>query len=206
MAQKGYTTKEAVENYMLKDIAVAFNTQIDDWIEGVENTIDLITGRNFIADAVGSARVFDGSGELELIIDDCVAITKVELGNDDYGGTFTTIDATGSERYFSAPANHLALLVPVTKLVLRTNRWTKGMQNHQVTAKWGYSIAVPADIKRAATVLVAGIINQNSPATQNVKTEKIGNYSVSYANDVDDSFADFNTALATLDSYKRYYL
>ena len=203
---KGYTTEAKIEKYMLKDIDASFSNQIDEWIEGVERTIDQITGRNFIADSVASARVFDGNGEHGLIIDDCVSITKVELGGDDYGGSFTTIDATGSERYFSVPANHVALLVPVTKLVLRAKRWIPGTQNHQITAKWGYSVAVPSDIERAATVLVAGIINQNSPATQNVKTEKIGNYSVSYANDVDDSFADFNTALATLDTYKRYFL
>lgn len=206
MASKGYTTKTKIENYMLKDIDTAFDTQIDEWIEGVERTIDQITGRNFIADAEATPRVFDGAGECALIIDDCVEITKVERGTDDYGGAFEEISATGSSRYFSVPANHVALLVPVTTLRLRAQNWIKGLQNHQVTAKWGYSIVVPSDIERAATVFVAGIINQQTPGGDQIKSEKIGNYAVSYSNDLDDSLADFKEAVSTLDTYKRYYL
>ena len=54
---KGYTNKEAIENYILQEIDVSFDTQLDAWIAGVETIIDQITGRNFIADSAASARV-----------------------------------------------------------------------------------------------------------------------------------------------------
>lgn len=207
MAAKGYTDQAAVENYMLKDIDPSFATVIDEWIEGVENTIDQITGRNFIADASATERYFDGDNSKNLPIDDCVEITTVELGQDDYGGTFQEVDATGANRFFAEPVNALAKGVPFTMLALRTTRWTAGKQNHKITAKWGYSVACPADIKRAATVFVAGIINQHSPGGQEIKSERIGNYQVSYNSEKgNNSVADFEEALRILDQYKRYYL
>lgn len=207
MAQKGYTTEVHIENYMLKEIDPSFATVINDWIEGVENTIDLITGRNFKADTDATARLFDGDDDIKLIIDDCVEITLVERGTDDYGGAFETIPATGSERYFSHPANHTAIKKPITSLSLRADRWTLGTQNHRITAKWGYSIEVPADIRRVATVLVAGIINAHSPSGQEIKSERIGNYQVTYNSEKgNNSLADFEEAKLMLDSYKRYFL
>ena len=207
MAQKGYTDKAAIQNYMLKDIDASFDGTIDEWIEGAENTIDLLTGRNFIADQAATVRYFSGDNEKELIIDDCVEITLVELGQDDYGGTFQTVDPTGSSRYFAEPVNAIAKKMPFTKLVLRATRWTAGKQNHKVTAKWGYSAAVPADIKRAATIIVAGIINQNSPGGEEIKSERIGNYQVTYNSEKgNNSVADYDEMKLTLDSYKKYLI
>jgi len=207
MAQKGYTDKAAIENFLLKNIDSSFDSVLDDWIEGVENTIDLVTGRNFKADTDATTRVFDGDGTSKLLIDDAVEITAVGLGNDGYGGTFRTVGATGANRYFTEPVNHLAHKCPITALVLNSDKFLIGRQNQQITAKWGFSVAVPADIKRAATVFVAGIINQNSPGASEVKSKRIGDYQVTYNTDKGgDAFSDFETAMVALDSYKRHYL
>ncbi len=208
MSAKGYTTEADIENYMLTDIDPSFATQLDGWITSVEKIIEQITGRVFIADATASARFFSGSGERALIIDDAAVITLVEAGQDDYGGTFMTIPSSGATRYFAEPANATAEKVPVTRLLLNGSVWTEGIQNHRVTAKWGFSLAVPDDIKMAATIFVAGIINQNSnTGSDAIKSERIGNYQVTYNSDNGmNSFADFERAIATLDAYKRYYL
>lgn len=207
MAQKGYTDKAAIEKYLLRSIDSGFNTQIDEWIEGVENTIDNITGRSFVADTAATARIFDGDGDNVLNIDDAVEVTLVEIGNDNYGGTFRTMGNTGPNRYFTLPSNHTVLKEPITTLELNSDIFIAGRQNHRVTAKWGYSVAAPADIKRAATVFVGGIINQNSPSGDQVKSKRIGDYQVTYNTDKGgDAFTDFDTAIATLDAYKRYYL
>lgn len=207
MAQKGYTTEEIIENYILNDIDPSFSTQIDSWIEAIENIIDNETGRNFIADASASARVFDGDGTPELLIDDCVEITLVEAGNDDYGGTFSTIAATGADRYFTDPANHTAKGVPITKLTTRSRYWLTGKQNQRITAKWGYSAAVPADIQFATTVFVAGILNQHRQGGDEIKSERIGNYTVTYNSDIGgNSFSDFERAMGILEKYKQYNL
>jgi hypothetical protein len=207
MQPKGYTSEEKVESFGLIDIAGSFSSVIDDWIIGVENTIDQITGRNFVADDEASARLFSGDGSKSLSIDDAIEITLVEVGLDDYGGNFITVGNTGSNRYFTEPANHAALGKPVTKLVLRDRHFTTGIQNHRITGKWGYSENVPKDIEFVATVFVFGIANQQRQGGNSVKSERIGNYQVTYNSENGrDSWGDFERAISILDSYKRYYL
>ncbi len=204
MAQKGYTTKTKIENYLLKTIDASYDTQIARWIEGMEQVIDKMTNRNFIADSIASARVFGGDGTPELMIDECVAITKVEVGNDEFGSSFTEVPASGAGRYFSYPENATLKGVPFYKVSLFGDAFPCGMQNNRITAKWGYSAAVPADIEFVATVFVAGIINQQILGGDEIKSEKIGNYQITYNTDNDnDSWADFNKAMDILKSYTR---
>jgi len=207
MSSKGYTTKTKVENYLLKDINVSFDTQIDNWIEGVENIIDQITNRNFKADSSASARLFNGDGTPELLIDECVEVTLVEVGNDGYGSSFTTVASSGSDRYFTLPNNHTVKKQPIHKIELSARDFVCGTQNNRITAKWGYSAEVPKDIEFVATVLVAGIINQHSQSGDQIKSERIGNYTVTYNTDNGgDSFADFNRAMEILKMYTRYII
>lgn len=207
MAAKGYTDKATIQNLGIITIDVSFDAQIDSWIEGAENIIDLITGRNFKADTVASARLFDGNGSPMLLIDDAVEITLVEVGVDAYGASFETILSTGSGRYFTDPANHTALKVPVTKLTLASRAFLFGKQNQRITAKWGYSVNVPADIKLAATVFALGIANQNRQGGSEIKSERIGNYTVTYNSEKgNNSWADFEQAMTILEGYKRYFL
>lgn len=204
MAVKGYTTEAKVENYILNEIDSSFSAQISSWIEGVERIIDQITGRNFKADDTATTRVYDGDGEAELLIDDAVAVTKVEVGQDSYGSTFEEISATGSDRYFLEPNNYAARGVPIRKVSLSARCFPKGKQNNRITAKWGYSAAVPADIEFAATVFLAGILNQHRQGGDQVKSEKIGNYQVTYNTDKgNDSWGDFAEAKAILEAYRR---
>ena len=202
---KGYTTEEKIEEYMLKDINADFSEVIDGWIAGVEATIDLLTGRNFIADDTATTRLFDGDDTDKLLIDDCTAITKVEVGNDNYGSSFREISASGASRYFTEPANHSSKGFPITSIKLNADQFLQGTQNQRITAKWGYSDEVPADIERAATIFVAGIINQQTPGGDQVKSKRIGNYSVTYNTENGrNSFADFEQAMTLLEQYKKY--
>jgi hypothetical protein len=190
---KGYTTRQEVENYLLITIDSSFYAQVDRWIEAVEAYIDKMTGRNFVADSVASIRKFDGDGTNELLIDDCVAITKVEADDEEIVPETST-----EEGYFAYPANDL----PKTKLEADDNLFIKGRQNIEVTAKWGYSVAVPTDIKQAATVFVAGIINFSDEGKGEVASETIGAYSVSYKTTQERD--DFNRAVDTLKNYKKF--
>lgn len=204
MTPKGYTTKAAIENYLLQNIATTFDSQLNDWICGVEKIIDQLTGRNFKADSAASVRVFDGDGSEDLLIDDCIAVTKVEVGNDEYGGSFTEIAASGtSDMYFTYPANAASKGLPIHKIKLNARTFPEGRQNNRITAKWGFSAAVPEDIQFVATVFVAGILNQQIPGGDQIKSESIGNYSVSYNTDNGmNSWADFERAKEILNSYR----
>lgn len=204
MEPKGYTTIEAVENYILQEIEEAFQPQVETWIAGVEKIIDQITGRNFVADESATARVFDGDGTTTLLIDDAIAVTLVESGLDEYGGTFQTVGATGPDRYFLEPANYAAKSEPIYKIALSARCFPSGKQNNRVTAKWGYSAEAPADIQFAATVFVAGILNQHRQGGEEIKSEHIGNYTVTYNTDSQsNSWADFQRAMAILSSYTK---
>lgn len=201
---KGYTTKTAVENYILQNIDSSFDSQLDSWIAGIERVIDNYTGRNFKADSAASARVFDGNGSEELIIDECIQVTLVEAGNDSYGDSFSTIPSTGSDKYFTYPANATVRQVPIHKLVLSARTFPNGRQNNRVTAKWGYSETPPEDIQFAACVFVSGVLNQHRQGGEEIKSESIGAYSVSYNTDAgDNSWADFERSKQILDQYKR---
>lgn len=197
---KGYTTKEAVENYILDEIDSSFDGQVDSWICTAEKIIDNVTQRNFKADETATARLFDGDGSNVLLVDDCVAVTLVEQGQDSYGGTFESVSASGSDRYFLDPANG----TPKTKITLSARLFPCGKQNVRVTAKWGHSVAVPDDVTFAATVIVAGICNAQRKDRKEISQEKIGNYSVSYASEKEQS--DFEQAKAILETYKRISL
>jgi hypothetical protein len=202
---KGYTTKIAIENYLLRTIASGFTTQLEEWISAAERYIDQMTGRSFVADAVASARLFDGNDAPLLLIDDCVAVTKVEVGNDPYGSSFAEILAIGSNRYFTQPNNHAEIGVPIRKLLLTAQTWVGGVQNHRITAKWGYSATAPEDIKWAATVLAAGICLPGLTGNiGGISSEKIGNYAVTYSND--NQKADHDRALDILKNYQRINL
>jgi len=190
---KGYTTRQEVENYLLITIDASFYAQVDAWIESVEAYIDRRTGRNFVADVAASVRKYDGDGSNIQLIDDAVAITKVEVDDEEI-----VPDSSTEEGYFAYPANDL----PKTKLETDGNLFAQGRQNVEVTAKWGYSVAVPTDIKRAATVFVAGIINFSDEGKGEVSSETIGAYSVSYKTTQERD--DFNRAIETLKAYKKF--
>jgi len=55
-----------------------------------------------------------------------------------------------------------------------------------------------------ATVLVAGIINEQRQGGSEVKSERIGNYQVTYNSDKgSNSFADLKRAIEIIDQYRR---
>lgn len=197
MASKGYTTKAKVE----KLLNVSISIDIDEFISAAEKIIDNITGRNFIAVSTAVARLFDGDDTCELLIDDCVSISKVEVGNDCWGDTFTEILSTGSARYYKEPVNN----TPITKVILRDRVWGVGKQNCKITAKWGFSTAVPDDISLATTIIASGIYNYNRGGL--IQSEKIGNYNVAYSNEQGSvSYADIERAMTILNSYKKLFL
>lgn len=183
---KGYTTKTALENYTLQTIDATFDSQITAWIEAVETYIERLTGRVFIADSVASERVYDGNNDSHLLIDDCVDIDKVEIDD---------VEVVSTD-YKTYPANS----VRKNKIKLLYNYFTRGDQNITITGKWGYSVAVPADIKLAATVLLAGIIQYGNTAL-NKRSESIGSYSVTYGDD--KGWQDFDNSMKILQGYKK---
>jgi len=200
MADKVYTTEAKIENYLNVDIVTG---KANDAILAAQDFIDNYTGRNFKADSAASERLYNGNDRQALIIDDCVEVTKVEVGSNMWGDSFSEQVNTGSvPQYYLLPANYAADKVPIRKIGLRNRMFIGGNANHRITAKWGYSASVPDDISLAATVIASGIYYENrGQNTGAVKSEKIGEYQVSYANE--KGMNDIEMAMATLDRYKK---
>jgi len=185
---KGYTSRQEVENYLLITIDASFYDQIESWQEQIEKHIDKLTGRNFVADDEATEKSYDGDGTKTLLIDDCVSIDEIKINDKE-------IDEAD---YYLYPANE----TPKKKIVLAGTVFAKGNQNVTIKAKWGYSVEAPDDIKFAATVMVAGIINYSLNAEGETQSESIGSYSVSYKNE--KQWQDFDRIQAILKYYKRY--
>jgi len=204
MIDQAYTTQAAVEGYLLETVPDALVPRLEEYISAVGAYIARYTGRQFVAEASATARVYDGDDTEVLPIDECVAITKVERGNDTYGGTFTELTLGGASGYITLPNNAAARGLPFRQIMYRGGEWPCGEQNNRITARWGYSITAPADIQFAATIFVSGIINAQQPNAGQVSSEKIGNYSVTYK--TPSALADYERALAILDQYKLHAL
>jgi len=189
---KGYTSKQALENYTLQTIDTSFDAQINSWIESIEGFIGRYTGRIFIADTTASEKTYDGEGGSEQKFDEFISLTKVEIGED------TKTEIT-SDNYRIYPNNEERK----NKVQLKENYFTKGYQNVTITAKWGYSIACPAELTLAATTLLAGVINYSNNAKGKIRSESIGRYTVAYTDD--QGWQDFKRAMMILDSYKKFH-
>ncbi len=190
---KGYTTRAFIENYLLITIDASFYAQVDEWIAEIEKYIDEKTGRNFKSDGTASVRFYDGDGTRELLIDDCTAIEEVKINGD----VIATTD------YVTYPENAVAKGLPFTKIKLIGSVFPRyPEQINSVEAKWGYSVAIPSDIKTAATILVAGIINYSLNADGEVASETIGRYTVTYKDE--KNWQDFNRVGEILKYYRKY--
>lgn len=214
MSDKGYTTEEKINEFLNTTIAAG---AADDYILAAQEWIDKYSGRNFKADAAASERFYNGNSKQDLCIDDCVQVTKVERGLDAYKDSEEEISAGGQSGYFLFPNNHVTLSPtvndghPIQTIRLRDRVWLGGFGNHTITAKWGFSVAVPDDISFAATVIAAGMYNFNrgGGGSGDIKSEKIGNYSVSYdvgTSSGSDKWGEFSRAKTIVNNYKKWSL
>ena len=188
----GYTSKNDIERYMLVDIDDSYNTQINEWIESVEAMINDYTGRLFIADTEDSIRYFDGDGSHVLLIDDCISLTKIEMGD-----PTMTKDELDSDDYYIYPYN----TTPKRK-VYYDSIFTRDKKNIDVTAKWGYSVDVPNDIKLATTILVSLIREEAWQSEGETESESIGSYSITYRK-TETNKSKIDRAIETLKRYRK---
>ena len=178
MTDRQYTSSAKISAFLKTTITA----DLASYILAAQRYIEEYTGKVFKAGEEEEARVFDGNGEDFLLIDECVLVSKVEVGQDSYGENFTEILNSGSDRYFLKPDNYDKFdpKQPIYMIELSARLFSHGRQNHRITGKWGSFVACPDDVGFAATVIAAGMYNASSGG-EGKKAEKIGNYSVTYA-------------------------
>lgn len=176
-----------VENYLLTEIDASFESQVETWIAGISRAMDTMAGRKLVADVIGSGddyetKYYDGNGKSELLIDDCVDIQSVEIG-----------DVVQTVTPYPKVAPHRKLIY--------TGGFPIDNQNVKVVGNFGLFEETPDDIRLACTILVAGVINAELNK-HGKKSESIGGtYSVTYVDD--KGVADFEHAKAIVEGYRK---
>ena len=195
-----YTTKSRIQNFLLINIDDSFESQITEWISVVTAYINNYCGTEFEQESA-TYKLYDGDGTDELMVDDLITLTKVDIL--DYNGdVLYTIDSATDE-YHLYPAN------TTPKTMIKINRggapvgiFLCGNQNIKVTGTFGYAATVPEDIRFVATKLVASIIEEgNYDVGAEIKSEKLGEYSITYQ-DIEKIASDNLDIFKILDQHK----
>lgn len=147
-------------------------------IAAAENNINTTCNRpdGFEADTTASARIYSGGGKPYIVIDECVAITLVGAKESSTDSTYTSWVAGDWIAFRGSPKNPNFNGLPYTAVMvapggnqaiftgggyggLRGFRpdsdFSRGVPTVQITAKWGYSVTPPADIKEACLMQAA---------------------------------------------------
>jgi len=130
-------------------------------IAAAERNINRACNRadGFEADVVASARTYSGNGKPYLYVDECVEVTLVEVKD---SASDTDYDAWAGTDWIACsgdPRSPNFNRVPYDMLMVDPTGdesvFTKGVPTVRVTARWGYSVVAPADIKEACLMQAA---------------------------------------------------
>lgn len=174
-----YCTKAEVKAQIEKTTATS-DTVIDAMITAVSGSIDGCCNRpdGFVALSTATARLYSGSGKGNQRIDECVSVSLVEVKNSPTDSTYASWAATDWLPASGDPVHPNFNKIPYNLLLVDINgdysyftsggsiyrggfmpdpdaRWRVGSPTIRVTAKWGYSVAVPAVVKQACIIEVS---------------------------------------------------
>ena len=183
-----YTTKLKVQEYLNTSIKSAGDSRVNSWIASIDSFIDKFTGRSF--ESTNETRKFDTDGSDVIMIDDLLSASEVQ---DD--GAVITEDSD----FVFFPSNS----TPKYAIEMIDGYFSDQKRALSITGDWGYSETPPADIELAATILVAGLVNQNREGGKQLRTVSFENYSASFQ---DHQMKDFDMAINILKQYQRVHL
>jgi hypothetical protein len=133
----------------------------------MEKYVEDYTGRVFIEPTTATAKYYDGNGEHRMIIDEFTTVTEVSVNGSVIASANYTLYPLNDER-----KNEIYLHDTVFYYI--------DPADIKITAKWAYSKTVPYDLQFAMVVLVSGIIQYSNTHAGEIKSEALGNYSVTY--------------------------
>ncbi len=183
---KMYTDVSSVGAYLGITIPDAQTEQVEEWINAMSLYADEASNRVLQDDAITTHK-YDGDNSDLILIDDVT-------------GAFTAKENDKVISVIGYPANK-----PYKSRIARTGgyRFASGQQNIEITGIHAMFSEVPSNVKLATTILVAGIYNARYSKKAG-KSEKIGNYSVTYTDDTQEQ--DFKNAKDIISSYRRIAL
>jgi hypothetical protein len=179
-----YTTKAQVTSYLQQDIDSSFDTRVNAYIAAMSEYCDTLAGFPIYTNTA-TTRLYDGNNQRTLLIDPVHSITEVLADGDNVTSTV-----------LKAPYNSDVK----TELIYKDDLFAQDVANISVTGKFSLKSALPDQVAFACTVFVAVILNQVKDQKEGVKSEKIGEYSVSFASD--DMRADYKQAKEIIEALR----
>lgn len=196
-----YTTRDKVEKYLNADLS-GVSGAVTDWIASIAAWIDKYCGKSFETSA--TTKYYDGNGRNRILIDSFIGTpTSVLLLNTDGSTRFTLTEGAGND-YVAYPLNatekNEIVIMPGSPVRRFSRAFFEDILDDDesndpafterrvlaVTASFGASTLVPADIELAATKLVAKIAEKRLKGSDgSIKSEKLGDYAISFG-DIDD--------------------
>lgn len=187
-----YTDEGTIEKYLTVDIDTSFTAYVTACIAAAKAWIDRYTGKTF--EAVTADHYYDSDGCSELMIDSFTGSPTVTILNSD-GTTDEVLTEGASDDFLAYPLNN----TEKNKIVLLARKFPRGNRRVKVTATWGFSDTVPADIKIIATKLVAKILEKGIDGGK-LSATQLGDANVSF--EAIDEAAEVLGIYQTLDMYR----
>lgn len=177
-----YTTKTDVQNYIQKDIDASFDTQLSAYISAMSEYIDKLAGFP-VYRTTETTNLYDGNNSSLIQIDHVHTISEVLVG---------TTEITPLQVPYNADVK--------TQLKLESSTFTSGLANVSVTGIHALQKDLPDQITHACTVFVGILVKQLQEQRSGVKSEKIGEYAVTFASD--EERLDYKMAKEIVLSYR----
>lgn len=183
-----YTTIQEIKK-RLQNISVS-NEIIEDYILEAKEWIDGITKTSFEETASSSKIYTPRMRDRIIVIDYATEITKVEVlvNRTDSGDTWQEIQPVAYRvtPENTTPKSHIEFTGSIGYPI-----YFEGLNaSIRVTAKWGYSVTTPPQIKRIANTYVVEQLRQAGYADVRVKSEKLGDASFTYDSASSDMIMD----------------
>lgn len=190
-----YVTKAEIEAFSGLTISTAQQTILDTLISAIQSFIEKYCGGQYFSrrwfDDNDSEKTYyyNGNDFKRLPIDDLRTVVSVEnfgtalekdvdyvllpLNAENDNVPYEAIELIQPENSFGNTNSRISQFNPFI--------FEQGQKSVKVVGKFGYSKIVPADIKLATLKIISAVLKENiDETTKQVKSESLGDYSVSY--------------------------
>ena len=157
-----YTTRDLVKSYLgIPDATSSENTPIDNAIAAAEAEIDQITGRTFEVPSGATAKTYIPFDDYTVYVNDIAQTTGLIVKTDtSLDGTYDTTLTVTTDYVLDGNTAPYRVIKRVDGSAWPRDRY--GRPTVQVTAFYGYGMAIPDQVKQCALVIAARLYQRKS--------------------------------------------
>ena len=157
-----YTSQALVKAYLgIPSSTSSENTAIDNAIAAADAEIDQITGRTFVVPSGATAKTFIPYDDYTLYVDDVAQLTGLVVKEDtNLDGTYDTTLTITTDYVVDGNSAPYRVIKRVDGDMWPRDRY--GRPTVEVTAFYGYAMAVPDQIKQCSLVIAARLYQRRS--------------------------------------------